>query len=117
GPAIRSSFNRWRSRRRMRCSPRRNVRWHYCAKGLRRNLRKRLVSEARMKRVDLNCDLGEGTGHDAALMPLITSANIACGAHAGNLDTMIETVELAAQRKVAVGAHPGYFDLENFGRT
>jgi UPF0271 protein len=70
-----------------------------------------------MKRVDLNCDLGEGTGHDAALMPLITSANIACGAHAGNLDTMIETVELALKHRVAIGAHPGYFDLENFGRA
>lgn len=66
--------------------------------------------------IDLNCDLGEGTGHDAALMPLITSANIACGAHAGNLDTMIEAVELAARRRVRIGAHPGYFDLENFGR-
>jgi 5-oxoprolinase (ATP-hydrolysing) subunit A len=70
-----------------------------------------------MKRIDLNCDLGEGTGHDAALMPLITSANVACGAHAGNLETMIETVELAARHRVMVGAHPGYFDLENFGRV
>lgn len=70
-----------------------------------------------MKRVDLNCDLGEGAGHDAALMPLITSANIACGAHAGDLDTMIEAVELALQHRVAIGAHPGYFDLENFGRA
>jgi UPF0271 protein len=70
-----------------------------------------------MKRVDLNCDLGEGAGQDAALMPLITSANIACGAHAGNLDTMIETVELAQKHRVAIGAHPGYFDLANFGRA
>ena len=69
-----------------------------------------------MKRIDLNCDLGEGAGRDAELMPLITSANIACGAHAGNLDTMIETVELAVRHRVAIGAHPGYFDLENFGR-
>src|SRR3954471_23102682 len=67
--------------------------------------------------IDLNCDLGEGAGHDAELMPLISSANIACGAHAGNLEMMIETVELAARRKVSVGAHPGYFDLENFGRV
>lgn len=67
--------------------------------------------------LDFNCDLGEGAGHDAELMPLISSANIACGAHAGNLETMIETIELAAKRKVAVGAHPGYFDLENFGRV
>jgi 5-oxoprolinase (ATP-hydrolysing) subunit A len=69
-----------------------------------------------MKRIDLNCDLGEGAGYDADLMPLITSANIACGAHAGNLETMIEAVETAAKHRVMVGAHPGYFDLENFGR-
>lgn len=66
--------------------------------------------------IDLNCDLGEGAGHDGELMPLITSANIACGAHAGTLDTMIETVELALAHRVGIGAHPGYFDLENFGR-
>lgn len=70
-----------------------------------------------MKRIDLNCDLGEGVGNDAELMPLITSANIACGAHAGSLETMIESVELAAKHRVMVGAHPGYFDLENFGRV
>lgn len=70
-----------------------------------------------MKRIDLNCDLGEGAAHDAELMPLITSANIACGAHAGDLETMIEAVELANQHKVNIGAHPGYFDLENFGRV
>lgn len=67
--------------------------------------------------IDLNCDLGEGAGHDAGLMPLISSANIACGAHAGTLETMIETVELAARKRVGIGAHPGYFDLENFGRA
>jgi UPF0271 protein len=70
-----------------------------------------------MKRIDLNCDLGEACGHDAALMPLITSANIACGAHAGDLDTMIETVELALKHRVNIGAHPGFFDLHNFGRV
>lgn len=69
-----------------------------------------------MKRIDLNCDLGEGAGYDADLMPMITSANIACGAHAGNLETMIEAVETAAKHRVMVGAHPGYFDLANFGR-
>lgn len=73
---------------------------------------------ANMQRtIDLNCDLGEGAGHDAELMPLISSANIACGAHAGNLETMIEAVECAIRNRVAIGAHPGYFDLENFGRT
>ncbi|MBL9213103.1 MAG: LamB/YcsF family protein [Opitutaceae bacterium] len=70
-----------------------------------------------MKQVVLNCDVGEGAGFDADLMPLITSANIACGAHAGNLETMIEAVEDAARHRVMVGAHPGYFDLDNFGRV
>lgn len=68
-------------------------------------------------RVDLNCDLGEGTGHDAALMPLITSANIACGAHAGDPATMRATIALAQQHGVAVGAHPGFADRANFGRV
>lgn len=66
--------------------------------------------------IDLNADLGEGAGHDAELMPLISSANIACGAHAGSLETMIEAVESAVAHGVAIGAHPGYFDLDNFGR-
>jgi len=66
--------------------------------------------------VDLNCDLGEGAGHDAGLMPLITSANIACGAHAGDRRTMRETVALARQNGVGIGAHPGFADRNNFGR-
>jgi len=66
--------------------------------------------------IDLNCDLGEGAGHDAELMPLITSANIACGAHAGDAATMRATVALAQQHGVAIGAHPGFADRENFGR-
>lgn len=66
--------------------------------------------------VDLNCDLGEGAGHDAELMRLITSANIACGAHAGDEATMRATVELALRHGVAIGAHPGFADRENFGR-
>ena len=69
-----------------------------------------------MTRVDLNCDLGEGTGHDAELMPLINSANIACGVHAGDEATMRELVALAARHGVGVGAHPGYADRANFGR-
>jgi UPF0271 protein len=69
-----------------------------------------------MWRVDLNCDLGEGAGHDAELMPLITSANIACGAHAGDEATMRATVALAQKHGVAVGAHPGFADRANFGR-
>lgn len=65
---------------------------------------------------DLNCDMGEGTGNDAALMPYITSANIACGYHAGDEATMHQTVQLAKSYGVAVGAHPSFPDRENFGR-
>jgi len=67
--------------------------------------------------VDLNCDLGEGVGPDAALMPLITSANIACGAHAGDVATMRATVRLALGHGVRIGAHPGFADREHFGRV
>ena len=70
-----------------------------------------------MTSVDLNCDIGEGCGNDAELMRHITSANIACGFHAGDEATMRRTVELALENGVAVGAHPGYRDRENFGRT
>ncbi|MBM3855681.1 MAG: LamB/YcsF family protein [Verrucomicrobia bacterium] len=66
--------------------------------------------------VDLNCDLGEGAGQDEVLMPLLTSANIACGAHAGDEATMRATVALAQKHGVAIGAHPGFADRENFGR-
>ncbi len=66
--------------------------------------------------IDLNCDLGEGAGGEAALMPSITSANIACGGHAGDEQTMRATVALAQRWGVAVGAHPGYEDREHFGR-
>jgi UPF0271 protein len=66
--------------------------------------------------IDFNSDLGEGAGTDMALMPLITSANIACGGHAGNENTMRTTIELAIRNKVAIGAHPGYPDRERFGR-
>lgn len=72
-------------------------------------------------RVDLNADLGEGfgpwrMGDDAALLDLLTSANVACGGHAGDADTMVETLELARARGVVVGAHPGYADPSGFGR-
>ena len=70
-----------------------------------------------MTSVDLNCDIGEGCGNDAELMRHITSANIACGFHAGDEATMRRTVELALENGVAIGAHPGYRDRENFGRT
>lgn len=67
-------------------------------------------------RVDINCDLGEGAGSDEALMPWVTSANIACGAHAGDDATMRTTVRLALRHRVAIGAHPGYEDRVGFGR-
>jgi UPF0271 protein len=69
-----------------------------------------------MRSIDLNSDLGEGAGHDAEIMNFITSANIACGGHAGDEDTARATVELALKRGVAIGAHPGYSDKANFGR-
>lgn len=64
----------------------------------------------------LNCDLGEGIGNDAALMPYIDEANIACGFHAGDAFTMRETVALCIRHGVKMGAHPSYLDRENFGR-
>ncbi|MBI3048474.1 MAG: LamB/YcsF family protein [Acidobacteria bacterium] len=71
-------------------------------------------------RVDLNADVGEGRlgalGQDPALMPSITSANVACGFHAGDPGVMRATVALAREHGVAVGAHPGFPDLEGFGR-
>lgn len=66
---------------------------------------------------DINCDMAEGTGNDEALMPFISSANIACGFHAGDAFTMEQTVVLAKRHGVAVGAHPSFFDRPNFGRT
>ena len=69
-------------------------------------------------KIDLNCDMGEleDSAHEAALMEHITSANIACGAHAGDEATMERTARLAMERGVKIGAHPGYPDRANFGR-
>lgn len=72
--------------------------------------------------MDLNCDLGEcddvaGIANDAALLGIVTSANIACGGHAGDEKTMERTIIAALERGVALGAHPGYPDRENFGRV
>jgi UPF0271 protein len=67
-------------------------------------------------KIDLNCDMGEKIGNDEAIMPFITSANIACGFHAGDEISMRETVRLAKRYGVAVGAHPGWKDVEGFGR-
>ncbi|MFN3763394.1 MAG: LamB/YcsF family protein, partial [Anaerolineae bacterium] len=71
--------------------------------------------------IDLNCDMGESfgayaLGADEALMPLVTSANIACGYHAGDPMVMDRTVRLALRHGVGIGAHPGFPDLMGFGR-
>ena len=67
-------------------------------------------------RIDLNCDLGEGCPNDAELMPLITSANVACGFHAGDPSTALAALQLAAKHGVRPGAHPSFPDRESFGR-
>jgi 5-oxoprolinase (ATP-hydrolysing) subunit A len=74
-----------------------------------------------MTRIDLNCDMGElpeaiADGTQEALLHSITSANVACGGHAGDERTMKTTIEQALRAGVAIGAHPGYPDRENFGR-
>ena len=75
-----------------------------------------------MKQIDLNCDLGElpeavADGTQEALMPSLTSVNVACGGHAGDESTMKTTIEQALRWKLAIGAHPGYPDRLNFGRV
>jgi len=67
-------------------------------------------------KIDLNCDMGENIGNDEEIMPYITSANIACGFHAGDETSMRVTVRLAKRYDVAVGAHPSWKDVEGFGR-
>ncbi|MEG0375486.1 MAG: 5-oxoprolinase subunit PxpA [Raoultibacter sp.] len=79
-----------------------------------------LAKEGTM-RVDLNCDLGESFGRyalglDEQVIPLVSSCNIACGMHAGDPIVMRKTVQLAANAGAAIGAHPGYPDLQGFGR-
>ena len=73
------------------------------------------------RKVDLNADMGEGfgpwkMGDDAALLDIVTSANIACGFHAGDPDTMMQTMQMAVAKDVGIGAHPGFADLKGFGR-
>ncbi|WP_040280089.1 5-oxoprolinase subunit PxpA [Psychroserpens damuponensis] len=70
-----------------------------------------------MNVIDINCDLGEGVGNEAVVMPLISSCNIACGGHAGDFDTMRSVVELAGVYGVRIGAHPSFPDVKNFGRV
>jgi 5-oxoprolinase (ATP-hydrolysing) subunit A len=72
--------------------------------------------DAAAMNIDLNCDLGEGCATDGELLPLITSANVACGWHAGDAATAMATVKGAVQHRVCVGAHPGFHDREHFGR-
>lgn len=67
--------------------------------------------------IDLNADLGEGAGNDEALLQLVSSANIACGLHAGDAGTMRQCVRWALANGVAIGAHPSFPDRENFGRS
>lgn len=73
------------------------------------------------KSIDLNADMGESfgpwsMGNDAALLDIVSSANIACGFHAGDPDTMAKTMAMAADKGVGIGAHPGFHDLQGFGR-
>jgi 5-oxoprolinase (ATP-hydrolysing) subunit A len=74
-----------------------------------------------MTRIDLNCDMGEipeaiADGTQESLMPWLTSVNVACGGHAGDAQTMESTIRQAQKHHLAIGAHPGYADRENFGR-
>lgn len=69
-----------------------------------------------MVKIDLNSDLGEDVGDDGAMFGIVTSANVACGFHAGKPESMLESAQLAAQHHVSVGAHPSYRDREGFGR-
>ncbi|HEX8897646.1 MAG TPA: 5-oxoprolinase subunit PxpA [Chthoniobacterales bacterium] len=67
--------------------------------------------------IDLNSDLGEGAGHDNEILDLVSSANIACGFHAGDAASIFATIQAALERGVSLGAHPSFPDRENFGRT
>ena len=69
-----------------------------------------------MMNIDLNADLGEGCASDGELLTLVSSANIACGFHAGDAQTMLTSVREALKNGVAIGAHPSFPDRENFGR-
>lgn len=69
------------------------------------------------KAIDINVDVGEGIGNEAQIMPHITSCNIACGGHAGDLEIMQAVVKLAKQHRVKIGAHPSFPDKDNFGRV
>lgn len=70
-----------------------------------------------VRTIDLNSDLGEGAGYDDEILSLVSSANVACGFHAGTPASIMHTIQLAKASSVAVGAHPSFADRENFGRT
>ena len=67
-------------------------------------------------KIDINADVGEGIGNEDQLFPLISSCNIACGGHAGDLETMLSVVRLAKKNNLKIGAHPSFPDKKNFGR-
>ena len=67
--------------------------------------------------IDINCDVGEGFANEEELMPYLSSCSVACGAHAGDENTIRETISLALEHQVKVGAHPSFPDKENFGRV
>lgn len=69
-----------------------------------------------MKKIDINCDVGEGVDNETVLLPFIQSCNIACGAHAGDEQLMRKIVKLSLENNIKIGAHPSYPDKENFGR-
>jgi len=66
--------------------------------------------------IDINCDLGEGLDIEQIIMPLISSCNISCGAHAGSIEIIDKVIDLAVKHKVKIGAHPSFPDRQNFGR-
>tara|TARA_B100000809_G_C15104712_1_gene518290 strand:- start:1258 stop:1992 length:735 start_codon:yes stop_codon:yes gene_type:complete len=70
-----------------------------------------------MMTVDINCDVGEGINNEELLMPYISSCNIACGAHAGDLETIDRVIKIARKNNVKIGAHPSFPDRKNFGRV
>lgn len=67
--------------------------------------------------IDINCDVGEGLGNEELIMPYISSCSIACGGHAGDTKTIVDTIKLATKYSIKIGAHPSFPDKENFGRT
>ena len=69
-----------------------------------------------MKRININCDVGEGQNNETQLLPYIDACNIACGGHFGNYASMNDVVNIAIQNNVKIGAHPSYPDPVNFGR-